>query len=180
MQYFQVYDRPGFFVEPTIVTGLKHDSPLVQTECFAPIVYVLKCDSIDEAIKCNNEVPQGLSSSIFTQSIENIFKVRYFNSALSFHHNLRQNKFSFTHRYYLIKFVIGIVYRVYHVSCALEVSRFPTFLFKIEPCIFSTRFKFCVEITYCYVNLSFIVFDIIFSENNYLGRTYYKIHLTLD
>ncbi|XP_063906797.1 putative aldehyde dehydrogenase family 7 member A1 homolog [Zophobas morio] len=66
--------RDGFFVQPTIVTGLPHDSPLVHNECFAPIVYVLKTESVDEAIAWNNEVPQGLSSSIFTQSIGNIFK----------------------------------------------------------------------------------------------------------
>jgi aldehyde dehydrogenase family 7 protein A1 len=64
----------GYFVEPTIVTGLKHDNPLVHNECFAPIVYVLKADSVEEAVSWNNEVPQGLSSSIFTQSVENIFK----------------------------------------------------------------------------------------------------------
>jgi aldehyde dehydrogenase family 7 protein A1 len=57
------------------VTGLKHDNPLVHNECFAPIVYVLKADSVEEAVSWNNEVPQGLSSSIFTQSVENIFKV---------------------------------------------------------------------------------------------------------
>lgn len=58
------------------MTGLKHDSKLVQSECFAPIVYVLSADSVDEAISWNNEVTQGLSSSIFTQDIGNIFKVR--------------------------------------------------------------------------------------------------------
>ncbi|XP_044262045.1 putative aldehyde dehydrogenase family 7 member A1 homolog [Tribolium madens] len=67
-------EGPGFFVQPTIVTGLKHDNPLVHSECFAPIVYVLKTESVDEATSWNNEVPQGLSSSIFTQSVENIFK----------------------------------------------------------------------------------------------------------
>ena len=35
-------ERPGHYVEPTIVTGLPHDSPLVHRETFAPIVYVLK------------------------------------------------------------------------------------------------------------------------------------------
>ncbi|KAF2881273.1 hypothetical protein ILUMI_24892 [Ignelater luminosus] len=70
----KVMDRPGYFVEPTIVTGLKHDNKLVHEECFAPIVYVLKTDSVQEAIKWNNEVTQGLSSSIFTQSVGNIFE----------------------------------------------------------------------------------------------------------
>lgn len=35
-------DRPGNYVEPTIVTGLPHDAPIVQKETFAPILYVLK------------------------------------------------------------------------------------------------------------------------------------------
>lgn len=82
-EQFQVIDHPGFFVQPTIVTGLSHDSPLVHSECFAPIVYVLSSDNIDEAIAWNNEVAQGLSSSIFTQDIGNIFKVKSFTCIMS-------------------------------------------------------------------------------------------------
>ncbi|RZF40504.1 hypothetical protein LSTR_LSTR000383 [Laodelphax striatellus] len=67
-------DRPGFFVEPTIISGLSHDSPVVHTETFAPIVYVLKSSSVDEAIEWNNEVKQGLSSSLFTQDLSTLFK----------------------------------------------------------------------------------------------------------
>ncbi|XP_054168863.1 putative aldehyde dehydrogenase family 7 member A1 homolog [Oppia nitens] len=67
-------DRSGNYVEPTIIAGLKHDSPLVQTETFAPIVYAIKFTDLDEAIAYNNEVKQGLSSSLFTANIGNIFK----------------------------------------------------------------------------------------------------------
>jgi aldehyde dehydrogenase family 7 protein A1 len=70
----KVIDRPGNFVEPTIITGLKHDSPIVQHETFAPILYVLKTKNLDEAIKWNNEVKQGLSSSLFSQDVGNLFK----------------------------------------------------------------------------------------------------------
>lgn len=49
-------EREGHFVEPTIITGLKHDAEVVHRETFAPIVYVLKCKSVDEAISWNNEV----------------------------------------------------------------------------------------------------------------------------
>lgn len=35
-------DRPGHYVEPTIFTGLAHDAPIVQTETFVPILYVIK------------------------------------------------------------------------------------------------------------------------------------------
>uniref|UniRef100_A0A1I8GGD9 aldehyde dehydrogenase (NAD(+)) n=2 Tax=Macrostomum lignano TaxID=282301 RepID=A0A1I8GGD9_9PLAT len=64
----------GYFVEPTLITGLKPDSPLVQEETFAPIVYALKCDSLDEAIRINNSVKQGLSSSLFTRDLSNLFR----------------------------------------------------------------------------------------------------------
>ncbi|XP_063591107.1 alpha-aminoadipic semialdehyde dehydrogenase-like [Penaeus indicus] len=69
-----VIDREGFFVEPAIVTGLPHDSPVVHRETFAPIVYALKCPSLDTGIQWNNEVNQGLSSSLFTQKLGSVFK----------------------------------------------------------------------------------------------------------
>ena len=68
----------GNFVEPTIISGLPHDSPVVHKETFAPIVYVLKSSSVDQAIKWNNEVEQGLTSSIFTKNVGNMFKVSRF------------------------------------------------------------------------------------------------------
>lgn len=74
-----VLEREGNFVEPTIITGLKHNSSIVHKETFAPIVYVLRFSSTDEAISWNNEVDQGLSSSIFTANLSNVFKVRISN-----------------------------------------------------------------------------------------------------
>jgi aldehyde dehydrogenase (NAD+) len=59
----------GFFVEPTIIGGLDSAHPLVQRETFAPILYVLAFDTIDDAIARNNGVRQGLSSALFTQSL---------------------------------------------------------------------------------------------------------------
>uniref|UniRef100_A0A8R1HPY3 aldehyde dehydrogenase (NAD(+)) n=1 Tax=Caenorhabditis japonica TaxID=281687 RepID=A0A8R1HPY3_CAEJA len=70
----KVLEREGNFVLPTIITGLKHDSDVVLRETFAPILYVLKFSDIDEAIRINNEVAQGLSSSLFTTNIQNVFK----------------------------------------------------------------------------------------------------------
>ena len=63
-------DREGNFVLPTIVTGLKNSDEVVQTETFAPILYVMPFKSIDDAIDQQNGVPQGLSSSIFTQNLK--------------------------------------------------------------------------------------------------------------
>jgi aldehyde dehydrogenase (NAD+) len=63
-------DRKGNFVLPTIVTGLKNSDEVVQTETFAPILYVMSFDTLDEAIAEQNAVPQGLSSAIFTQDLK--------------------------------------------------------------------------------------------------------------
>ena len=63
-------DGPGCFVEPTIVKAKNHYK-IVQDETFAPILYLMKYDNLDEAINIHNSVPQGLSSSIFTNNIIN-------------------------------------------------------------------------------------------------------------
>ncbi len=62
-------DRPGFYVAPTIVR-VPGNSQLVCEETFAPILYIMPYDSLDDAIKLQNEVPQGLSSAIFTESLK--------------------------------------------------------------------------------------------------------------
>ena len=68
----KVLDPPPFgrrtFVLPAIVE-IRNDAEIVQTETFAPILYVMKYRSIDEAIALQNAVPQGLSSGIFTDSM---------------------------------------------------------------------------------------------------------------
>ena len=56
------------FVEPTIIK-IGKDAPILHTETFAPILYVIEVGSLAEAIEVNNSVPQGLSSAIFTDSI---------------------------------------------------------------------------------------------------------------
>jgi L-aminoadipate-semialdehyde dehydrogenase len=61
-------DRPGHFVEPTLVRVRKGmETP--KDETFAPILYIYEVESLDEAIAIQNDVPQGLSSSIFTDSV---------------------------------------------------------------------------------------------------------------
>jgi aldehyde dehydrogenase (NAD+) len=56
------------FVQPTIIE-IANKAPIVQSETFAPILYVMKYKKMDQAIKLHNGVPQGLSSSIFTDSM---------------------------------------------------------------------------------------------------------------
>ncbi len=61
-------DRTGFFLEPAIIR-IPKDAPIVQTETFGPVLYLIAVDSLDEAIEVQNGVPQGLSSAIFTDSV---------------------------------------------------------------------------------------------------------------
>lgn len=60
-------EAPGaYYVEPAIVR-MPGQTAIVREETFAPILYVLPYRTLDEAIALNNDVPQGLSSSIFTR-----------------------------------------------------------------------------------------------------------------
>lgn len=63
----------GYYVEPTIVE-IDPTAPIVKEELFVPILYIFKFNTLEEAIEYNNGVPQGLSSSIFTTNMKNVFK----------------------------------------------------------------------------------------------------------
>jgi aldehyde dehydrogenase (NAD+) len=63
-------DRPGNFVLPTVINGVENSSDVVQTETFAPILYVMPFKTLDQAIEMQNAVPQGLSSSIFSERLK--------------------------------------------------------------------------------------------------------------
>jgi aldehyde dehydrogenase (NAD+) len=64
----KVLDRPGYFVEPTIIR-MKKQSAIVTEETFGPILYVIPYKTLDEAIAIHNGVTQGLSSAIFTMNL---------------------------------------------------------------------------------------------------------------
>lgn len=65
-----VLKRPGNFVEPAIVRA-RNDWPIVQTETFAPILYVIPVASLAEAIAAQNASAHGLSSALFTDRLQN-------------------------------------------------------------------------------------------------------------
>jgi aldehyde dehydrogenase (NAD+) len=58
----------GCFVEPTLVKA-KPDMPILREEIFAPILYLVEFDDLDQAIHWHNDVPQGLSSAMFTTDL---------------------------------------------------------------------------------------------------------------
>src|ERR1035438_10255858 len=58
----------GCFAEPTLVRA-QPEMPILQEEIFAPILYLVEFDRLDEAIHWHNGVPQGLSSALFSNSL---------------------------------------------------------------------------------------------------------------
>jgi aldehyde dehydrogenase (NAD+) len=62
-----LYDT-GTYVTPCICEA-HHDLPIVQEETFAPILYMIPYENLEEAIQHHNDVPQGLSSAIFTNDL---------------------------------------------------------------------------------------------------------------
>ncbi len=58
----------GFYVEPTLIRA-DNAWPVVQRETFAPILYLMSFRTLDEAIRLQNAVPQGLSSALFTNDL---------------------------------------------------------------------------------------------------------------
>ena len=63
-------DRPGHFISPAIAVA-SNDWGIVQTETFGPILYLIPYRTLDEAIRIQNGVAQGLSSAIFTDNLQN-------------------------------------------------------------------------------------------------------------
>jgi aldehyde dehydrogenase (NAD+) len=66
--------KSGFYVKPCIAEAM-NDYQIVQNETFAPILYVMKYKTKEEALHIHNNVPQGLSSSIFSNNVK---EVEYF------------------------------------------------------------------------------------------------------
>ncbi len=60
--------KEGFYVRPAIVE-IDSQAPIIQAETFAPILYVMRYKTLNEAIGIHNCVPQGLSSAIFTADV---------------------------------------------------------------------------------------------------------------
>ncbi len=63
----------GYFHEPTIFTDVKPTMRIAREEIFGPVVSVIPCDGLDEAIAIANGVEYGLSASIYTQDINRAF-----------------------------------------------------------------------------------------------------------
>ncbi len=65
--------RYGFFIEPTIFTDVMPQMRIAQEEIFGPVLSVIPCRDLDEAIEISNGVKYGLSSSIYTSDVNRAF-----------------------------------------------------------------------------------------------------------
>jgi L-aminoadipate-semialdehyde dehydrogenase len=65
----KVLPQPGNFVEPAIIRA-NAGMAVVRTETFAPILYLIAYDTLDEAVAIQNAVPYGLSSAVFTDRLQ--------------------------------------------------------------------------------------------------------------
>ncbi|HXL08048.1 MAG TPA: aldehyde dehydrogenase family protein [Gemmatimonadales bacterium] len=64
----------GWFYQPTVVSGVAPGMRVEQQEIFGPVLAVIKVASLDEAIRVNNDVPYGLSSSLYTRDVNAAFR----------------------------------------------------------------------------------------------------------
>jgi succinate-semialdehyde dehydrogenase/glutarate-semialdehyde dehydrogenase len=68
-------DRPGFYLEPTVITDIDRQNPLFAQETFGPVASVYVVDTEDEAVELANATPFGLSSSVFGANLDRALQI---------------------------------------------------------------------------------------------------------
>jgi len=66
------YDK-GFFVQPTVFSGVTQQMRIWREEIFGPVLGIATCDNFDQAIEMANDTPYGLSASIYTNDLRKAY-----------------------------------------------------------------------------------------------------------
>ena len=69
-------DEKGYYIDPTIIDGIKRTDRIANEEIFGPVVAVVTVDSFDEALDIANQTEYGLTGSVYSETRENVIKAK--------------------------------------------------------------------------------------------------------